>query len=193
MSRLQYLPIGSLVGRAQQEREQYVAAAYAAPKAVQPILFRPRTSAFVTGLVRTHNLKEAQGDSVAFLILRVGVGELALSQLGAALSSEAQLANDEAQKIATEIERDLFAPVAIELNRYHTEKQQGAQKPKATANPAAAGADNVLNLKRKPSQPAAPRPPKKPTTPPTPPSSPTTPKKPSPPAPPTLPRPARRS
>lgn len=144
-----------------QQQDVYLEKFFRVPKNTKKIITSTNTGSYIRGLVKTHKLQPEQAPQIAFAVLRVAVGEIALPKLATVLSSELKLANDKAQKIATEIEKDLFAPVALELNEYLA-KQKQSQGAGQTKRAQDAGASNVLNLKNTPKPPRPPQIPKPP-------------------------------
>lgn len=148
------VPIGSLM-LIKEGRDSFIESALATPPNIQSMAFSPRTGAYIRGLAKTYNLAEDAVGKTAFLVLEVITGHLSLSKLGAAVSSNLRLPNDKAQRISQEIERDLFAPVILELNQYLSQRKiQTLSRVEKKAQQA--GARNVLNLK---TQSNPPRPP----------------------------------
>lgn len=154
----QSIPVGSLLQIPLEEREGWLQDFFAVPSILKSLLSSFHTGSYIRGLVKNYKLIEDNGPHIAFMILRVTVGDLPLAQLGTVLSSKLKLANDVSQKMAAELEHDLFAPVAIELNQYLENRKREIKKleNKATGNPRAAGATNILDLKNKPKPPVPP-------------------------------------
>jgi hypothetical protein len=182
-------PLGSLVSLTSEQRLPLLTKAAAAPPLIQDMLTAVHTGAFVRGLVKAYDLVPEHAQRIAFIILRVTVGEEVRAQIPSLLASELSLSTVVAQKIAIEIERDLFAPIALELNKYLSTRKKtpttdpatppSASAPLATNSSAAThGMRNVLDLKNKP---AAPKPafPPRPSLPPHPPLPPRPPLRPS--------------
>lgn len=116
---------------------------------VRQLLLSQESISFLRGLTRTHNLPEERVPKLALGVLYVALGEWPLSNLAAGLSSTMGLPNDVAQKAAAEIEKELFAPVMLELNEFLAkQRQDGPASAEATARQA--GATNVINLKHNP-------------------------------------------
>lgn len=110
------------------------------PRSARNMISSPRTAAFIRGIAKTHNLQTEQGPSIAYAVLQVVLGEKTLAQLSSLLSSDLKIANDKAQAIASEIEKELFAPIMLEYNKF-------MQSRKAQPKQSLGGAMNVLNLK----------------------------------------------
>ena len=158
-------PIGSLAFLDDASREQYAIMALKTAPALQELIFSARTASYINGVLKTHNVPGNKASALAFIVLRVCVGEVHLSKLAASISSELGLAADVSEKMAREIEHDLFAPVAGELSQYLASKKQ-QQATSASAAASQAGATNVLNLNQprssKPPAPPRPLPPRPP-------------------------------
>ena len=176
MDNFSTVPIGSLTEVLEpDEFEPYVARAVRAPKGVQDIIFSLRAGAYVRGLMRTHNLSGGTAPHVAFAVLRVATGVIRLNQVAAELAERLSIDQNAAEKLALEIERDLFAPVALELNQYLKEIEKnthdsdtaaGASGPRngsrvsgvSQKRPETQGMKNVLDLKDRPKPPPVPPP-----------------------------------
>lgn len=156
---LQSIPTGSVQLLPDEGvRLSYLQRALETPTALRKLLFTRRTGAYLTGMAKHHRLDPNQTPIIAFIVLRVGLGEIHMAQLSSALSSELKLPNDRAQAIARELEKDLFAPVAMDLSQAQQLKQdQQANESETRAQQA--GARNVLNLKRQTPAAATRRPP----------------------------------
>jgi len=136
-------------------REKLALRAIQVPSSLKQIIFSMRSAAYIDGLTKSYDLAESKGISIAFVMLRVLIGDIALAKLAATLSSELQIPNDKAQRMAQEIEHDLIGPVAGELNHYLAgQKQQQAASAATSARQA--GATNVLDLKQQPKRPLPP-------------------------------------
>jgi hypothetical protein len=149
-------PIGSLMDIPKDTSEKYFTFIFLTPSNIQSLLISARTGAFIRGLAKTYNIPIEKAPKIAFAVLQIALGEKTLAQLGSLLSTELPAPNDVAQKIANEIEKELFAPIALELNQYLAKKKQAtlASRPMG-------GASNVLNLKNTPQPPPPPPIPKK--------------------------------
>lgn len=152
-------PMGSLLPLPFDKRESYLSTLFSLPKNVQSMSTAEKTGAYIRGLTKTNNLVLEKAPQIAFAVLRVAVGEVPLAKLAAVLSTELQLANDQAQRLATEIERDLFAPVALEMGQF-LQTREAEKRSSASTAATSAGARNVLNLKT-----TAPKPPRPPAIP----------------------------
>lgn len=151
-------PAGSLVILEEQEREPHILTLSKLPGSVRDLAVSPKTGAFVRGLVKQFQLRQDLATTVAFAIWRVLAGNTALAQLPALLSTELKIANDKAQKIAQEIERDLLAPVALELNQYlaQQKKKTGSIADKLAEQPRPAAIRPQTTTPRFPRKPATP-------------------------------------
>lgn len=145
-------PIGSLLERPAPERTSYMEKIGQLPSPLQDILYSWQTGAYLRGLTKTHNLPLEQATSLAFIVTQISLGEKTLAQLASMLSTQLRVANDKAQQIAKEIERDLFAPLMLELNNYLLQKKKTAASPPNVAR----GVQNVIDLKNQPRPPVPP-------------------------------------
>lgn len=135
-------PFGSLTSLDRSQRKQYLQPFNSMPSHVQEMLQDLKTGSFFRGLAKQFRLPLDQAEKLAFAVLRVAVGEIELAKLGVTLSAELKLPNDKAQAIAKEIEKELFAPVMLELNQFlEKQKKQSTQQPM--------GVKNVVDLKNK--------------------------------------------
>lgn len=155
------IPVGSLVDFETTDDSKYLADFPNMPTSLINLIMSPQTGAYVRGTLKTNEVELSKTPRLAFIILRIATGEITLAKLAAVISSELQIANDKAQEMAREIEHDLIAPVAMELNQYleNRKKEKKTTDNKATGSPQAAGAKNVLDLKK---QTRPPRPPQMP-------------------------------
>lgn len=85
-------------------------------------------------------------------MVQIFVGEKNFAQLPAMLSTELQLPNDKAQKMAAEIEKDVFGPVRGELDEFLRTQKQGKgsialRLPSVAQGKERNSLQNVLNLK----------------------------------------------
>jgi hypothetical protein len=138
------IPVGSLTLIDDINRDQYIAQFYKLPASTIAMTSSPQTGAYLRGLVKVYSLPLENSSMLAWSVLRVAVGEITLAQLPSVISTELKVANDKAQAIATDIEKELFAPIMLEYN-------QSLRSSKAAASPSlqpSAGAQNVLDLKQ---------------------------------------------
>lgn len=157
-------PIGAGMAQGEQRWAEISELVNNTPQTILDMVASPQTASYIRGVAKAHQLTAEQSYTIAYAVLRVALGEKRLAELSSILSSELAIANDKANQIAQELEHDLFAPIAIELNRHADQRRQEVKKleNKATGNPRAAGATNVLDLKQQPQPPrppAIPRPP----------------------------------
>lgn len=113
---------------------------------MQNMLFLPRTAAYIRGLARSNNIPLEQAPRIAFAVMRAAVGDFELAKLAGVLSGELKLANDVAQRLAQDIEKELFIPIMRDFNEWITSQKQSLS-PGAAAQDA--GAQNVVDLKNK--------------------------------------------
>ncbi|MFH1353860.1 MAG: hypothetical protein ABIH36_01105 [bacterium] len=147
-------PLGSVLTRPPLEQDQLIEKSFTLPRPVKSLFNAERTGAYIIGLAKAYRLSTDQAHSIALMILTVGLGEKTLAQLASLLSTELKLSNDKAQKMAREIEEDLFGPVMKELEEYWQRQKSGPPAPEASAGET--GARNVLNLKEQKKPPAPP-------------------------------------
>jgi hypothetical protein len=160
------IPAGSLILVNEHDRRLYIDEFYKLPQQVIEMLASPKTGAYIRGLAKNHHISPERCPVIAFSIFQVSTGEKNFAQLSALLSTELKIPNDKAQKLATEIEKELFAPISLELNRYLAKKKLSDRSigNKISTSPSASssapkkesdGMNNILNLKeqKKPPQP----------------------------------------
>lgn len=146
----QSVPVGAIQTLEESKRGFYIAKSLETPKKVQDILFSNETSAFVRGLVKSYDIDINLSPKIALAILFIAIGEKTLAQLPAILSTELKLPNDKAQKMAVEIEKDVFGPVRGELEEFL--RQQSNPPRKVPSSAGTTGIRNVLNLKELPAR-----------------------------------------
>lgn len=148
------VPVNSVLIVPEEHRGLYVHEAFQTEQVVRDMLISAHTGAYLRGVAKSYQLPSTAAPVLAFAVLRIAIGEIELAKLGSLISGDLQLANDQAQKIAQELERDLFAPISRALN---TQVAKQAQQQATTSKDQAqlAGARNILNLKeqRQPPQP----------------------------------------
>ena len=137
------VPIGSLVTVDDAVADSYYKRLPNLPASVTDIVLSWKTGAFIRGLTRTYDLPMTTAPAIALTVLRIAFGERKLAELPVLLSSATGIAQDKAGLLAKEIEKELFAPVMLDLNAFLSSlKQRPAQST--------GGATNVLNLKTAP-------------------------------------------
>lgn len=146
-------PIGALLAIPENNALPFLNLIVETPKNVQQMLLSLRTGAYIRGLTKTFDVPLEKAPVIAFAVLRIAVGEKPLGQLGGILSAEVPLPNDKAQKMAQEIEKELFGPVMLEFNQYLAAKK--AVKP-GVMDKMRVAPQNVLNLKEPPKPPQLP-------------------------------------
>ncbi|MEO6077212.1 MAG: hypothetical protein ABIP54_00305, partial [Candidatus Andersenbacteria bacterium] len=107
-------PIGSLITKTNEEGEHYIQKMMVMPPKLVTLLMSSNTGAYVVGLMRAYKLEPSLGSVVAFNILKIVHGDLALDQLAITLAPELQLTIENSIKIASEIDQDIFAPIQSE-------------------------------------------------------------------------------
>lgn len=156
---LKSIPSGSIFGQSAEVKERYWDILGTQPASVTDMLSSERTGAYVRGLAKTHNLPDTSVPIIAFAILEIGIGETPLSQLTETLTKHAAIAPQLAQKISQEIERELFAPIMLDLQTYVQQRRKALPPAVSPSLPRAqhtGGARNVLDLKNKPQAPLPP-------------------------------------
>ncbi|MBI3255999.1 MAG: hypothetical protein HYZ63_03440 [Candidatus Andersenbacteria bacterium] len=149
-------PNGSLLTISELDRLPYIEGIVAMPASVHKIISSSATGSYIRGLAKTFNLPPTAASQIALQVLAVATGLKRLADLAGLLSSVLKIANDKAQAIATDIEKELFAPVMLDFNKYLQTRKTAAPQPTG-------GAMNVLNLKKPPSLPTQPSKPFRPT------------------------------
>lgn len=144
------IPIGSLLMLSEAESDPYFDKIAAMPAPLKDVMTSVNTGAFVRGLTKAYGLPLEKARDIALVVVRVVTAAVPLRQMAGALSRILPLTA--AQKMAQEIERDLFGPVRGELEQYWQMKASGAKKtsPAPPVPPTVAGTPNVLNLKERP-------------------------------------------
>lgn len=112
------IPLLSLGAVPESSRRRYVELLLTMSPGLLNNLGDPRTGSFTRGLAKAYGLPVEKSAVIALTILKVVVGELKENALGSVLAQELPLAGEKAQKMATEIERDLLLPVRGELDKY---------------------------------------------------------------------------
>lgn len=154
----------SLLGCSDAERLRYLQSIFGAPTKIKSIFFAPETTSYVVGFLKSHDISLDYINILSLSIVRILAGDKSFVQLPGMLATELKLPNDKAQKMAAEIEKDLFGPVRQELDEFirkqkvkggsMVNKSSGASpisKPHPTSpfdrSSGLRGARNLLNLK----------------------------------------------
>lgn len=144
-------PIGSMYSRPQEKTVGYIDLIGRLPPKIKNVLISSTIGSYIKGLGASYNIPQELQPNIAFAILELFIGKKTFTQLPAVLSTELTLPNDKAQKMALEIEQDVFGSIKVELDEF-------LRKQKASANSitskigmvspkASAPIKNVLNLK----------------------------------------------
>lgn len=149
-------PIGSILIRPDSEDTHYLQQITALTPGLKSLIASPTTSAFIRGLTKTYDVPPDKNPWVAFVVLQIACGEKTLSQLANTLATELRLAHGQSQKMAIEIEKELFAPVMLELNKHLTQQKKQSTVAENPLPSQAGGARNVLDLKSQPRPPLPP-------------------------------------
>lgn len=142
------LPIGSIYAYEEKMSVGYLSIAQDLPVAIKGLIASTETASYIKGLSRTYDIPEDNQPAIAFAILEVAIDKKTFAQLPAILSTELQLPNDKAQKMAAEIEKDVFGPVRAELDEFLSRKAATQPRDTAVRN----SLQNVLNLKELPAK-----------------------------------------
>lgn len=142
LSSYKTIPIGSLLTISEEQELFYLEAIKMLPQQLKTLVTSERTGAYIRGLAREVRLADEVAARIAFSVLRVVIGEIALAQLEVVLATELRLPTDTAQAMAKDIEKELFGPVMMELNQY----LQAKQKPEQASTP---DSPNLLDLRNK--------------------------------------------
>ncbi|MDA1168767.1 MAG: hypothetical protein O3A36_00320 [bacterium] len=134
MDTFQLYPIGSILSRPEEATQGYLDIVSLLPQNIKDILAAPNSAAFVLGIVKSYNISEAQAPSIAFEILEVAIGKKTFAQLSGVFVAELGLAPDQAQKMALEIEKDIFGPIKGELDEF-LRGQKGSETTPSIASP----------------------------------------------------------
>ncbi len=149
------IPSGSMMSRPQHEATALIQSSGDVPKSVRDMISSLKTGVYIRGLATQFRLSPDKVSVIAFSVLRVAYGKISLAELSTTLSSELKLSSEVAEKISREIEKKLFAPISLELNRYLAQKKSGEKSVVQKK----LNMQNVLDLK---DQRQAPRPPRMP-------------------------------
>jgi len=149
------IPLGSLV-RHPEEEDYYLNLFKKMPAAARRIVTSSTTGAFIRGLLISYKLPAEGVSFISFLILQVVAGEIKSGQVAGQISSKLSLANDKAEAIANEIERDLVGPIKTELEEFWAKRKNEEPARQAQTRATEGGARNVLNLKKENQPPVPP-------------------------------------
>lgn len=141
------IPVGSLLTIPEEQESFYLGAIKMLPQQLKTLVTSERTGSYIRGVAKILDVSLEKTPPIAFMVLRVVIGEITLAQLGTVLATELQLPTDMAQAMAKDIEKELFGPVMIELNQYLRSKQDGlAEAPMEPPERTVSG-PNVLDLR----------------------------------------------
>jgi len=149
------VPINAVMAIPADRRHDYRVSALETNGPIRQMIVSPRTGAYLRGLAKSHQLPEKTAVTIAFVVLQVAIGEVPIAKISGLLSSHLKLPNDQAQDLATELERDIFASLSLEIGKQAASKKQ-VDESSAQTDAKAAGARNVLNLKRNSTPPTPP-------------------------------------
>ena len=148
-------PFGSLASIQDDDtRLGYINKTQLVPPSLRGSLYDTKTGAFIRGLGKQYRLSEDATIKLAFLILRIALGEVRLSNLSQSLQKELSLPPDNCSDLAKDIERDIFSPFMIELNAYLAQQKSSNSQTQApapsmpTPSKTTNQPSNVLDLKK---------------------------------------------
>ncbi len=162
------IPAGSLVTVPEEIRTSYIRDFHELPKILAQFVTSLRVGAYIRGLIKSLDLADEGAEIVALAVFQITTGSLTLARLPAMLSTNLKISNDTAQRMSQEIEKELLAPVALELNQHlaQTKRSQPgirSQLQNYPSRPSAQSSNlpsNILDLKnqqRPPTPPPIPR------------------------------------
>ena len=105
------IPSGSMMSRPQREATALIQSSGDVPKSVRDMISSLKTGAYIRGVATQFRLSSEKIPVIAFAILRVAYGKIALAQLSSTLSSELKLSSTVAAKISREIEKKWWGNV----------------------------------------------------------------------------------
>jgi len=109
------IPIHSTIKTVDEEKRlHYLRQALTAPVDIRRLVFSPRTGAYIRGLTKEMRVPEEQTAQVAFLVLQVVLKEIAPQDLAPEITRQLGVNTQVAQRIAADIEKELFAPTHAE-------------------------------------------------------------------------------
>lgn len=148
MDSFHLLPVGSIYSREEHASLGYLDIIQNIPLPIKDMISSTETASYVRGLGRTYGIPEESQASISFAILEIAIGKKPFAQLSKTLSSELQLPNNEAQNMASEIERDIFGPIKRELSEFLRESRQSTGTNSIRLTPLTPSKpQNVLDLK----------------------------------------------
>jgi len=112
------IPANSLLLVPEEERTNYLDKALLLPIKLQDVIFSMDTGGFVRGMAKSYDVDMNLSPNIALAILFVAIGEKTFAELPTIFSTELGLSSDIAQKMASEIEHDIFDPVRSELDGF---------------------------------------------------------------------------
>lgn len=165
------LPIGSIYAREEAASIGYLDIVQDLSPKIKEMISSEKTGSYIKGIARSYDVSEDNQPDIAFAILEIAIGKKTIVQLPSILSTELQLPIDTAQKMASEIEHDVFGPIKADLSGLPSQQKGSSVPSRTTAQAASSGMKNVLNLKEiaaKPAQGQLPPKPAQPSLPPRP-------------------------
>lgn len=159
------IPANSFLILPEANRASYIEAVIPLPIKIRDVLYSTDTGAFVRGIAKTYDVSPETAPKIAFAILEIAIGKKTIAQLPSILSTELQLPIDTAQKMASEIEHDVFGPIKADLSGLPSQQKGSSIPSRTTAQAVSSGMKNVLNLKEISARPAQEQLPPKPAQP----------------------------
>ncbi len=147
MDSFHILPVGSIYAREESASLGYLDIIQNLSPEIKNMISSEETGSYIKGIARSYDVSEENQPNIAFAILEIAIGKKTIAQLPSILSTELQLPIDTAQKMATEIEHDVLAPIKTELSDQSSQQKGSSVPSRTTAQAASSGMKNVLNLK----------------------------------------------
>lgn len=145
------VPALTLIDQETSTRSSAVQQLFQLPDTVFGMVTSLKTGAYLKRVAKDHELNEQQLQALSKSVLDIALGNLAPTQHAPTIAKELKVSTDMAHKLSSTLEKDLFAPIALDLN-----KPRRQQSTPTSDNPPPKP-PNVLNLKDQQSPPAPPR------------------------------------
>jgi len=130
------------------------------PSNLRAFASSPKTGSYIMGLIKNFNLPAGTETKIALSLFRILTGDNTFAQLSTVLSSSLKISTSKAETIVAEIEKELIAPIAHDLNSYLSAKKRIKASITSKMSTDHASSNNVINLKdqtRPPIPPLIPR------------------------------------
>lgn len=113
------IPSGSMARiEDREERQRYLDAFNALPKELMAVVNDAKIGAWLRGVATANNLPVEQSADIARVVLEVVCGMIRPDEMAKALSERLKVDRALGARISGEIEKELLAPVALELNQF---------------------------------------------------------------------------